>query len=316
MSWKVGGTAHIANTLRLRATRSRDIRAPGLTDLFAVNTLNIRPVNDIQAGQHNTKPGYNPNPSVTVLSGGNQALVPEVAKSWTVGGSFSPSFMRGFDLSVDYYDISIGNAISTPAPDVILALCNGGDAESCSRITRDPVSGTITQMRATAQNIAQLRTSGFDIEASYRMSLADLFADASGSLAFRALATRVTKLRFITAGNVTNPLGDVGDTVANALPKWRGTFSATYSNDKYSLDTRLRYAGGGKFNHLQNIVNNDINARVYVDVGAEFRPESRFSFYVRVNNLFDRNPPLVTVTYNPFYDMIGRYFTAGARVKF
>jgi outer membrane receptor protein involved in Fe transport len=251
-----------------------------------------------------------------VLSGGNTALVPEVAKSWTVGGSFSPSFISGFDFSVDYYDISIGNAINTPSPDVILNLCVQGDAESCSRITRDTISGTITQMRATAQNISQLRTSGFDFEAAYRMPLANLFSSASGTLSFRALATHITKLTFVTATTTTNPLGDVGDTVANAMPKWRGTFSATYQNELYSLDTRLRYAGGGKFNHLQNIVNNDINARIYVDLGAEIRPTTQFSFFVRVNNMFDRHPPLVTVTYNPFYDMVGRYFTAGARVKF
>jgi outer membrane receptor protein involved in Fe transport len=315
-SWKLGGTAKILNAFQLRATRSRDIRAPGLGDLFAVNSLNIRPVADIQAAQFTGRPGYNPNPSVTVLSGGNTGLVPEVAKSWTVGGSFSPTFMPGFDLSVDYYDISIGNAINTPSPDVILNLCVQGDAESCARITRDPTSGTITQMRATAQNISQLRTSGFDFEAAYRMPLSRLFSSATGTLSFRALATRITKLRFVTATTITNPLGDVGDTVANAMPKWRGTFSATYQNDKYSLDTRLRYAGGGKFNHLQNIVNNDINARIYVDVGAEIRPASDFSFFLRVNNLFDRHPPLVTVTYNPFYDMVGRYLTAGVRMKF
>ena len=215
-----------------------------------------------------------------------------------------------------YYDISIGKAINTPGPDVILALCAGGDAENCARITRDPVSGTIQQMRATAQNISKLRTSGFDMEAAYRMPLSNLFSSASGTLAFRALATRITKLRLVTFTNVTNPLGNVGDTVLNAMPKWRGSFSTTYSNDLYSLDARLRYAGGGKFDKSRNIINHDIKARVYVDMGAEFKPDAQFSFFLRVNNLFDRDPPLVTVTYNPFFDMIGRQFTAGARVKF
>jgi outer membrane receptor protein involved in Fe transport len=315
-SWKLGGTVRIVKNVLLRATRSRDIRAPNLTDLFAVNSLNIRPVLDTQAAQFTGRQGYNSSPNVTVLSGGNIALVPEAAKSWTGGGTFSPSFIPGLDLSVDYYDIKIGKAITTPSPADILTLCSQGDTESCGRITRDPVTGTITKMTATAKNISRLQTSGFDFEAAYRMPLSNLFSSASGTLAFRALATRVTKLVFVNLTSITKPLGDVGDTVANALPKWRGTFSATYQNELYSLDTRLRYAGGGKFNHLQNITNNDINARIYVDVGAEIRPTQQFSFFLRVNNLFDKNPPLVTTTYNPFYDLIGRYFTAGARVRF
>jgi iron complex outermembrane receptor protein len=308
-SWKIGGTAQIAKAFRLRATRSRDIRAPNLGDLFAVNTLNIRPVADPQASQFAGRPNYSANPNVTVLSGGNSALVPEAAKSWTAGGSFSPDFIPGLDLSVDYYDIQIGKAIDTPTPASVVALCGTGDAEACSRVTRDPTTGTLTQIRATAKNISQLRTSGFDFEAAYRMPLSRLFANASGTLAFRALATRVTKLS-------NGVLGDVGDTVQNAMPKWRGTFSATYQNEFYTLDTRLRYAGGGKFNSAQKIINNDINARIYVDVGAEFRPTSQFSVFFRVNNLLDRDPPLILTTYNAFYDVVGRYFTAGARVKF
>ena len=313
-SWKLGGTARIFKDLLLRATRSRDIRAPGLGDLFAVNTLNIRKVVDNAAFKVGTT-GYNSNPSATVLSGGNIDLVPEAAKTWTVGGSFTPSFIPGLALSVDYYDIEIGNAISTPAPETILALCAQGDTESCARITRD-ATGTITTVRATAKNISQIRTSGFDFEAAYRLPLSRLFSSASGSLSFRVLATRVTKLQFVTTPIVTNQLGDVGDTIANGGPKWRGNFSAVYQNDWLSLDARLRYVGGGKFDHTQNIINNDISARTYVDVGAEFNVEKKFSFFLRVNNLLDRDPPLITTTYNAYYDVVGRYFTAGARVHF
>jgi outer membrane receptor protein involved in Fe transport len=51
-------------------------------------------------------------------------------------------------------------------------------------------------------------------------------------------------------------------------------------------------------------------------VGAEFRAGKGFSFFVRANNLFDVHPPLILTTYNPFYDVVGRYFTAGAKVSF
>src|SRR5690606_30189559 len=80
-SWKVGGTARLYKDVLFRVTRSRDIRAPNISNLFAVNTINVRPVVDNDQEGRND-PGYDPNPSPVILSGGNRNLVPEVAKSW------------------------------------------------------------------------------------------------------------------------------------------------------------------------------------------------------------------------------------------
>ncbi|NTZ43280.1 TonB-dependent receptor, partial [Altererythrobacter sp. SALINAS58] len=192
-SWKLGGTARLFNDLLLRATRSRDIRAPSISNLFSVGVLNVRPIVDNdQAGRDD--PGYNPNPQATILSGGNPDLVPEVSQNWTVGASFSPGFMSGLRLSVDYYDIQIDNAIATPSPSDVTAACSLGDATACSNVIRDE-TGTIETIFATAQNIAQFETSGFDIEAAYRTSLPDRLG-LSGSFHVRALATYVKELVF------------------------------------------------------------------------------------------------------------------------
>src|SRR5690606_24488010 len=104
-------------------------------------------------------------------SGGNPDLVPEVAKSWTGGVTFSPSFLSGFNFSIDYYDIEIGNAITTPDVADVTAACAAGDAGACSSVTRD-ATGTITRISVVAQNIAAFETSGFDFEATYRLPLA------------------------------------------------------------------------------------------------------------------------------------------------
>ena len=75
-----------------------------------------------------------------------------------------------------------------------------------------------------------------------------------------------------------------------------------------------RYVGGGKFNHALDIANNDIAARVYVDLGAQVNVD-KFTLFANVNNLFDRDPPLTT--YGAIhYDTIGRYMTVGAKVRF
>ncbi|WP_129791314.1 TonB-dependent receptor domain-containing protein [Sphingosinicella sp. CPCC 101087] len=313
-SWKIGGTARLFRDVLLRATRSRDIRAPSIGNLFSVSSINIAPVVDNDSEGRDSNPGYDPNPNATIFSGGNPDLVPEVAKTWTAGATFSPSFLRGFNLSVDYYDISIGNAIATPNTADITAACAAGDQDACDRVIRDG-TGTITTVFAFAQNIARFQTSGFDIEASYQMPMSRI-ADVPGTLRLRALATYVDKLVFETGANVRDTAGDVGDPVANGLPKWRANFSAAYQTDSITVDARIRYVGGGQFNDELNIVNGDIGARTYVDLGAEFRVMDRFTFFGRVRNVFDVNPPLITTTYNAHYDVVGRFFTVGARVNF
>jgi outer membrane receptor protein involved in Fe transport len=108
--------------------------------------------------------------------------------------------------------------------------------------------------------------------------------------------------------------GDVGDNVSFGTPHWRASGIVTYTSDTFSLDTRVRYVGGGKFNHALDIANNDISARVYVDLGAQVNVD-KFTIFANVNNLFDRDPPLTT--YGAIhYDTIGRYFTMGAKVRF
>lgn len=312
-SWKVGGTARLFRDLLLRATRSRDIRAPSITNLFAVNSINVRPVvdNDTEGRNH---PDYNPNPQATILSGGNPDLVPEVSQNWTVGASFSPGFLSGFNVSVDYYDIKIDKAIATPSVSDVTAACVQGDTAACDSVIRD-ATGTIDTVYVVAQNIAQFETSGVDIEVSYRTPTAD-FLGLPGSFYVRGLATYVDKLVFQTFFNRRDVAGDVGDSVVDGLPKWRGILSVGYDADDFDIGARARYVGGGNFNDEQNIVNGDIDARTYIDLNVSFDVMDSFTFYGNVSNLFDVEPPLVTTTGSAHYDNIGRYFAVGAKVRF
>jgi outer membrane receptor protein involved in Fe transport len=315
-SWKLGGTARLFNDLLLRVTRSRDIRSPSVTDLFSPRRINVAALVDRDtAGRLGVIPGYNPTPpQVTTFSGGNPDLVPEVSHTTTIGASFSPSFVRGFNISVDYYDIKIDGAIFTLSASNLTLACSLGSTAACDRIVRDPVTQTVTTAFANAQNIASFQTRGVDIEASYLLPMSRLGDDLSGSLRFRALATYVDRFILDTGLTRTDTAGDVGEG-ANTLPKWRGTFSVTYQDDRFGLDARLRYVGGGKFNRvLTTLINNEIESRTYVDLGAQFKVDERFTFFTNVNNVFDVDPPISTG--NPHYEIMGTYFSAGARVRF
>ena len=325
-SWKGGGTVRLFNDLLHRATRSRDIRSPNITELFSTQRINIGPLVDAQAAQFAGTPGYNANPQlVNTYSGGNPNLVPEVGSTLTVGGSYSPSFFRGFSVSVDYYNISIAGAITTLTASQLTQACSAGSSAACARVIRDG-TGTVITAFANSQNLANFETNGLDLEASYITPLSRIKASLPGTIRLRALATYIA--RFIVDTGVTriDSAGDVGDATANANPHWRSTVSLSYESKAIGLDARVRYVGGGLINHLSAIttsaagvtsglINNNVSSRTYLDLGAQFRVRDQFTLFGNVDNVFNRSPPLVT-TGSPIYDVVGTYFTAGARIKF
>ncbi|MFS0773233.1 TonB-dependent receptor plug domain-containing protein [Sphingomonas sp. 1P08PE] len=321
-SWKGGGTVGLFDTFMFRATRSRDIRAPTITELFAVRSINVGPLVDQDTAGRTGTPGYNPSPQqVTTFSGGNADLSPEVSHTTTIGGSFSPRFLPGLNVSVDYYDIDIGGAITTLSASNLTLACRNGSSAACSQITRD-ASGTVTEARSNSQNIATFETSGFDIEASYLLRMSTLSSTMPGTLRIRALATHVRKFVFDTGVARVDTAGDVGSSTGNAIPSWRGLFSLTYQDDAVGLDARVRFVGSGQFNHLLNgtngqplLVNNDIAARAYLDLGAQLKVNDRYTLSFSANNVLDRDPP-ISPTGPVFYDAIGTYFNIGLRANF
>ena len=325
-SWKGGGTLRLFNDLLLRATRSRDIRSPSITELFSTQRITIGPLVDAQAAKYAGTPGYNANPTlVNTFNGGNPNLVPEIGSTLTVGGSYSPSFFPGFSVSVDYYNISIAGAITTLTASQLTQACNAGSTAACARIVRDN-TGTVVTAFANSQNLANFETNGLDLEASYITPLSRFKASLPGTIRFRALATYIA--RFIVDTGVTriNSAGDVGDATANANPHWRSTGSLSYESKAVGLDARVRYVGGGLVNHLSavttsaagvtsGLINNNVASRSYLDLGVQFHVHDQFTLFGNVDNVFNRSPPLIT-TGSAFYDEVGTYFTAGARVKF
>lgn len=90
----------------------------------------------------------------------------------------------------------------------------------------------------------------------------------------------------------------------------------TFQDDTVGLDARVRYVGGGKFDHLlTTLVNNDISSRTYVDLGAHFRVMDRFTLFSDVNNVFNVDPPLSIVRGRCITTLSARS-SRWARVKF
>jgi iron complex outermembrane receptor protein len=117
-TWKAGLTWEVIDGLRLRGTRSRDIRAPNLNDLFAPSSQFVNAYLD------RTQPGSPQVPNIT-LSGGNPNLTPEIADTWTAGGIYTPRWLPGLSFSVDWYKIDIKDAITAVGAQQIIDMCYG-----------------------------------------------------------------------------------------------------------------------------------------------------------------------------------------------
>lgn len=304
-SWKVGATDEVFDGFRLRAARSRDIRSANLSELFTTLTTGWNNVVD---------PTNNQTVYALTNGGGNRNLRPETADTTTLGVSWSPKSVEGLDFSLDYFNIDIKDVIIAINPQDILNRCQAGNQELCARVERDS-SGNIVRIVNSFTNLAQYKTDGADIEASYKWKV-DWFG-VEGRARFRTLATWVHSLTTDDGVNTLEYVGSQGYAFNLGVPRWRAISSFSYDSERYSFNARARYISAGKYDRNQAIVNNDIGNYVYFDVGGAYRfgKDNAFEAYANVSNLGNKKSPIGS-TFSPYYDVIGRYYTAGFRYKF
>lgn len=329
-TWKLGATWRPVNDLLFRAVRSRDIRAPNIADLFANAPITSTVTDPFNGGRADTVSAY--------LTSGNPNLVPEIASNLGLGVVYSPSWLPGFQASFDYYRIDIKGGITTLASSAQQAvdLCYQGTAIVCSYITRDN-AGHITALRLAGINAGRILNAGFDIELSYRKDLSE-WHDGLGNLTLRALINHVDKLTVDTgitkkdyAGEVANQTSPFG-ALAAFFPDLQATVSASYTQGPATINLTGRYIGQGVVDNsftAASISRNRVSSVFYLDGSFAWKLRSlpgQPEFYVAVDNMLDRAPPVVSpLAANPFlnsgtspglYDTLGRAYRAGIRAKF
>jgi len=333
-TWKVGGIFDPIRGVRFRATLSRDIRAPTLFELFASQT---------STGVTFADPLTKTQQSSRQIGGGNPNLKPEIAKTLTAGIVLKPDFLPGLTFSADYFKIRIKDAIATPfSAFQLVTLCSQGSlsADICSAIVRplgptnaDPSNGP-TEIFTTLANVAVLKLSGIDFEANYVRPI------GNGRLSIRAAATR--QITFDQATAQGQPLlhfagsSDFNDVqFPLPLPKWRAAFSVGYDDETFGISVQERLIG--KYKRTRQppppagigliYVDNSVPTVAYTDLNVTFKLAAgsvNYELFGTVNNLFDKDPPLVPVTrtagltvptIRSTYDTIGRYITVGVRLR-
>lgn len=319
VSWKAGLTYSPVDGLLLRGTRSRDIRAPNVLELFSSSIPFVGGLTDYGL------PG-NPTSFTATSTSGNPDLKPEKGDTTTIGFTWQPSQVPGLLASVDYYTIDLEDAIGSLGGQGIVNYCYGAQGSPltpslCSLITRDPGSGVITNVSNRMLNIASQKTSGVDVELGYRLGVPGLFGSDRGNLMLRALVTRVEELVVDTG------LSSV-DRVGEFVPKLRWSGSAMYNTGPWSLYLQGVYTGETRISNTftaADIDDNTMSSQLVVNASLRrtlFENQNgRLQLVGNITNLLDKDPPVATSTVAyawsaplaPGYDKIGRAYSLGVK---
>lgn len=328
---KFGLTYDINDSWRLRATRSRDIRAPTLYDLYSRQPPSLDTVSNPFTGTTDTE---------RYVTAGNVNLRPETADSTTAGIVFSS---RAFHASLDYYRIRINNLIlpSVAGTQQTVDGCHQGNQQLCADILFNS-DRTINTIYLKAVNGSSLFSDGFDFESDYR--LRELPFGLPGSFNVRLLASFSNHQSITNSSGTTEYSGsgglfvDTPEPSGGGVPKWRGTLTVSYLLGPVTTEVQvtgfspLLYSpfdvGPGQAGYnpaLDNSISRNVfPGEIYVNPTVIYDAINRtglnLQVYGVINNLLDRTPPQFAL--NAFsdnganyYDVIGRTYTLGVRFK-
>jgi iron complex outermembrane receptor protein len=347
MRWKP------VDDLLLRANYAEGFRAPAVSELFG-GTEQVSGVPEDPCDQINadipptpatlarcTKLGVPPNVDSSTaggatLSGGNPDLQPETSRSSGLGIVYTPQQLTGLDLSIDWYQIQVRNAIADPGAQAVVDDCYMRNADAaCAYIVRDPVNGTLHQVTDLKQNLrGGIETEGYDFTVNWRHEMpvgrlsahwvtnyVDYFGEigqpqpgstlADGSIAFGNTAG-------LSSPTVSNLFG--------VIWRWRSQLQVAWENDSWSASITGRYyssiledCGNVTFTalvvhdpSLRNLCSNPdheiliggfpvaenrVPSVTYTDIEGTWHSPWNAYFTFGVRNALDRTPP---VSYSAF----------------
>ncbi|HEY4032240.1 MAG TPA: TonB-dependent receptor [Caulobacteraceae bacterium] len=332
-TWKVGGTWQVIDDLRFRATTSRDIRAPNLIELYGSQQAVTSVVNDYTRQNTGTIQNF------TV---GNTGLKPEIANTWTAGVVVEPHWIPRFHASIDFWHITIDQAIASYTPQAIVDRCKteadaGAPGFFCGQlITNNQYNSNmqIFGLKTAPFNLVRQTGEGMDFEATYSHPL------PKGNLNLRFFATYLHDLTLYDVTSSTQYAGSVFY-VFNGLggaPHWQWTMNTDYNLGPATISLQTRFIGSALIDPtligpdnknysptLSNSVNvNRVGDEWYFNLSGTYNivtnDRIRLQAFAVINNLFDKNPPWEigsgAGTNGQFYDSIGRTYQAGIRFKF
>ena len=348
-SWKLGLTWSPINDVTFRATRSADIRAGNLAELFSPGTARTNSVTN----------DFDNNNSLLFVQKleGSTKVQPETAKTDVLGVVFQPRAVPGLQASVDYYSIKISNLISSLSAQQEVDACYYNHIQKyCDNLLLNGFglgsSGASTPVIVQVyENLYRLNEKGMDFEVSYPVDLSSLWSPL-GKLTFHAIATHY--INFTTNNGITAVNIAGSNAPGNATPSWMSRLETMYTKDSWTIDVVSRIVSSGNLNdpndiYIQCTANCKAGTGVYKTANVtsvagqivfdgtiskkfDLSDRGEASVYLMVRNLLNRQPPVLAglsstnygsenvpaypQTNTALYDYLGREFTLGVKVQF
>ena len=227
----------------------------------------------------------------------------------------------------------------------------------CNLIHREPGNNSLFLdptgfIQDTTLNTGSLKTTGVDLNVGYRTDLSAIGLGDNGSISVSMVGTWLDQLdtQPLPGGPTYNCKGLYGTVCGGAgeppAPEWRHkarlTWNTPYSYgdwfkslslsaqwryfskvtlDAYSSDPQLNNPG------QQYLTDRALAAHSYVDLTANFTVHNNLNFRVGVNNVFDKDPPIIGSsncpvgpcnggTFPQVYDALGRFVFVGLTADF
>jgi iron complex outermembrane recepter protein len=358
-TYKAGGSWTPVDGFKIRGNYSRASRAPNINELFrptsvALTNLAVDPCAGaapttnanlraicLAQGAPAAIIGRIANPTAgqaNATVGGNINTRPEKADTYTLGVVLTPklSFVKNLSITVDYYNITVNNAITTPTPDDVIQGCFGtitaasATSPACLGIRREPATGGLDGDPATTfglptplTNLGKLKTSGIDVSISYSKDLG--FAKYTST--FTGNYTFESKFQAVATPNAQFPVKGinrecVGFYSANCSspasggsiqPKFQWSQRSTLSFDDVDVSLLWRHidkvkqepldviASGAAFTgavpgFTGNFNFGKIKAADYYDLSTRFSVTETLSLTLLAENILNKKPPLVGST--------------------
>jgi len=286
--------------------------------------------------------GVQSNAIIGNLQGGNPQLGVESSDTRTFGVLLTPAALGNLALSIDYFNINLDGAILALGGGLnsTLNLCynviQNANSPYCRAIERNPVTGEISPpyyVTLTNANTGGIETSGVDLEGH------DSIALGPGALELTTDWTWTRELTYTPVQALPDVkdycVGAFGPTCGQPVPELKGVSRLTWHEGPLSVSLRHRYIGGvtvdsyvipkrlGKtYPTLSTLVNPVIPAQSYFDLSFTWNVLDDVQLYGGLDNLFDKNPPIVgssspsANTFAATYDVLGRQVFLGLNARF
>jgi outer membrane receptor protein involved in Fe transport len=341
--------------LLVRGTYAQIFRAPTIADISAAPAGSAPTLNDICAGFTGSGTATYPNlpaacagvptdgsfkepqNQVNGLLTSNQNLKPEVGNVKTFGFVYDSSLLRGFSMSVDWWDYSVNNLLTQLDPNYAIQQCGiTGAPQFCSLIQRfpstTPNAGLIVVFDQPIFNLGQLTTNGIDSSFKYTLR-----TDLVGQFQITVDETHLMTYKSTPApGATTQEIAGTYNKQFGFYAKDRGTLGIGWSGWDASALLTARYIGHVDIPLTNALFNSDgtfntflgwhLGSVIYYDLTAGYTfKATNTSLRAGMLNIADKLPPIAginsfsvgsSVTDVTTYDTIGRRFFVGFTQKF